>query len=162
MSLLIDQTVQNNSSIEGCFNVNVLIKVRNSGVVVRGDSNLPAHSVQVFRAHTMLSMVSRVHKIEDSGDASMLNSLKIHLMKWIRSEGNWRVTNSSEEERIQEITISLENGTVDSENTVSIQPEARGVGSELTTVCVRILQIDPSLGLSFRYRFTAGSVALDE
>ena len=110
----------------------------------------------------MLSMVSRVHKIEDSGDASMLNSLKIHLMKWIRSEGNWRVTDSSEEERIQEITISLENGTIDSENTVSIQPEAGGVGSELSTVCVRILQIDPSLGLSFRNRFTTGSVALDE
>ena len=54
-----------------------------------------------------------------------------------------------EKEVVQEISVCLENTTIDVPNLIGIQPEAGLLRAELAAILVRVLEVDKSEWLSF-------------
>ena len=92
----------------------------------------------------------------------MLDSLQIHLMKWIRAKGDWRVSNSLEEERVEEVAVGLEDCSIHSKDSIGVEPQAGVGGTKLTAVRVGILQVDPPPRLTLRDSLAFGPVTSDE
>lgn len=111
------------------------------------DSLISIELHDFFSVDTTLTNINLVHNIENGGDTSSLKSLNIHFVEWIGSHEKIRISNSLEEEVVQEVAVGLVQPAIDDEALARFQMEAILSCSHLTAIFVRVFDRDVSLGI---------------
>ena len=119
-----DQVAQHAGCLEHRLHIQVLVVVRDWAVVVGLEADLPSQPLVLLFGDAVFPMVRRVHDVEHGSGASVFHTLEVHLVKRVRAKANAGLVNLPEKERVQEVPVSFEHGTIHDEAPVGVQPQA--------------------------------------
>ena len=118
MTFDINKVVKMLRSFEEVFGILVSILVRNTVIHYLINTFVSVELSHLSLIDSTLGYIHLVHDIQNCCDTSLLQSLNIHLIKWIRSHKDAAVSNLLEKELVKEITISLVHPTINNENLI--------------------------------------------
>lgn len=104
--------------------------------------------IDLFAINTSLINVDLIHDIEDCGNTSTLKSLNIHFIKWIWSHEKIWISDSLEEEIVQEIAIGFVQPSIDNPAFAGLSVEPVLRSAHLTSIIVRIFNGNISIWIS--------------